>query len=125
MNKIFIKRLLSILVCVGMLLAFALVTNAESLYPGDSRYVDNKTIVFSQGNQYSYSVSYVHFDGLAVGAFMPGLDVLATRNRSEKIFSINSYQYTGTYSVPGAGSYAFDFVNHSAKHVSINYEIHV
>ena len=123
MKKRVSKKLVSILACVGLIAGFASVSNAATknftLNPGVTGQVDY--ISKSAGTySYSYAITYVHFDGLPVGAFMPGLDFEVSGSNPSTICSVNSTTKSGSYYLSSGGYHYYRVCNNSSKKVIVN-----
>lgn len=122
MNRSTIKKIISIIACVSMLIGYASICSAASINSGSSDYIKSPSCSVGNHN-YSYSVSYVHFDGLAVGAFISGLKVKAKKTPSTviNICNVNKSSGSGLYYIPYSGTYEYRLYNNSSKHVTITY----
>lgn len=121
MNKRVFKKILSVLACVGMLVAFASISNAYTF--GNGVNSGGRLDIYSQNisaagtYSYSYSITFIQYDGLAVGAHMPGMTIQA--NSSTTVCTINSTNKSGSYYLPSAGNYTYRVVNNTGRHASI------
>lgn len=119
MNKRVIKKIVSVLACASMLAGMASISNATSINNGSSATIGTKN-VSSGSHNFSYYVSYIHYDGLAVGAHMSGLRLRADMgNDSDYVCSVNSNQAGGSYTISHSGTHTYRLYNNTGKHVSI------
>ncbi len=124
MNIKIIKKVISVIACVSVIAGIASISNAYSINSGSSKFLKTRHNVSSGSYGYSYKVSYVLFDGLATGAYAPGLVLKAKMSGgpSVTICSINTSQKSGNYSIPVSGDYDFSLYNGSSKHVAITFD---
>lgn len=65
---------------------------------------------------YKYSVSYIHFSGLATGAYMSGLKVKVS---GQYVCEVNTPKRWGPYLAPNPGNQKFVLNNGAKKDVGI------
>lgn len=123
MNKRIVKKVVSVIACASILAGYASICNAYSLSinSGSSGYITTKTCSVGNHN-YSYNVSYVLFDGCAVGAYLNGLTIKSHKgNTVLNICTVNKGSKSGSYYIPYSGSYTYKMHNGSTKHVAITF----
>lgn len=117
----FFKKIVSIIVCVSMIMAFASVSNAYSgtISSGSFSSVGTSTLS-KKSNSYSYYISFIQYNGLPEGAHMAGLRLRADQgNDSNFVCSVNTNQGGGTYTVKNTGSHTYRLYNSTGRNVTI------
>ena len=127
MNKKIIKKIVSVLVCASMIAGVASISNATSINSGSSSNLGVYQATAGT-NHYSYTVDYIHYDGLAVGAFIQsGLTVrfkyptTGTTIEQNTVCTVNTSSGSGTYYTGYSGGHTFRLHNNTGKHVSITF----
>ncbi len=121
MNKSIFKKVISVIACISILASYASISNAASIDSGSSYGFMSRNC--SSGNHnYSYNVSYVLFDGCAVGAFLNGLTIKAHKGATQvNVCTVNTSSKSGKYYIPSSGKYDFKMHNDAIKHVAITF----
>lgn len=117
MKKSLIKKLVSIITCISILGGVAATSNAYSINSGSSAEIKTHNDSPYDYWTYIYDVSYVHFDGMAVGAFTSGLTV---KVNSYYVCTVNTAHKKGPFYNPSSGTNSYKLHNNSSKHVAIN-----
>lgn len=122
MKKSIVKKIVSVITSISILAGLGASGNAYSI---DSH--DSTSIAYHDDSPYdywtyTYDVSYVHFDGMAVGAFASGLTVYAS---SYYVCAVNSTHKSGPFYNPSTGYHNYMLYNGSSKHVAINISLDI
>ena len=117
MSKSIIKKIVSVIACISMLAGYASISNAYSIDPGYSATIAEHDDSDYYYYTYEYTVSYIHFDGLATGAYMNGLTVYVN---SDYVCAVNTSHKTGPYHVSVNDYNYYKLYNDTSKHVAID-----
>lgn len=123
MNKRIVKKVVSVIACASILAGYASICNAYSIDNNYTALVATHDI--SKGkHDYGCYTSYIHYDGLAVGSFIPGLRLRANKGGdSDLVCEVTSSYKSGKYTITTGGSHQYKLHNNSGKHVSITFSI--
>ncbi|MCR4702852.1 MAG: hypothetical protein K5665_04200 [Saccharofermentans sp.] len=118
-----VKKIVSVVMCVSVLAGYASISNAYSINAGAIGYVGTAYASSGGGHSFSYEVSYIYYNDLAVGAYLYDLSLKADMNvDSDKVCNINMPQKSGTYHVTSSGSHTYNLHNDTSKHVYITFD---
>ena len=123
MNKSILKKVISSIVCLSILAGYATISSAKTLSINSGSAGNITTRNCSIGNHnYSYNVSYILFDGCAVGAYLNGLSIKSHKgNTTLNICTVNKSSKSGLYYIPSSGDYVYKMHNGATKHVTITF----
>ena len=117
------KKVVSVIACASILAGYASICNATSLSINSGSSGTITTRNCSSGNHnYSYDVSYVKFDGCAIGTYLSGLTIKSHKgNTVLNICTVNKDSKSGIYYIPSSGTYTYKMHNNATQHVSITF----
>lgn len=120
-----IKKVVSVIACASILAGYASICSATTFSINNNYAALVETHSISQGkHDYGCYTSYIYYDGLAVGTFIPGLRLRANKGGdSDLVCEVNSSYKSGKYTITTGGSHQYKLHNNSGKHVSITFSI--
>lgn len=121
MNKRIIKSIVSVMACASIVTGMALISSANtySINNGSSKIVGTKT-VNAGDNNYSYSITYIQYDGLPMNTYATGLRLRADRGSdSDNVCAVISSSSNGTYHITTSGSHTYRLYNNTGKNVTL------
>ncbi len=118
-GKKYIKRIVLVAVCASVLVSFATISNAVTINDGSSEFLLTD-YVYSGVRTYEYKVSYIYYNGLAVGAYIPGLTVYADYDH---VCDVDTSSDTGPYWINSSGYHDYRLYNDTGKDVTITFNL--